>query len=216
MTTDHEGQATPRTTGRVLHSPVFYDLLAWLYLRGREGAFRQHLLDLAGLRRGESVLDVGCGTGTLAIAAKGRVGPTGRVAGIDASAEMIARAERKARRAGVDVAFRQAVVEALPFGDASCDVVLSTMMLHHLPGAAREACAGEIRRVLKPGGRALVVDFGGSDLDGKGLLAHLHLHRHGHVDPRAIAEVVSRAGLTVAQSGAVGMKELNFVLATAP
>jgi ubiquinone/menaquinone biosynthesis C-methylase UbiE len=75
---------------------------------------------------GESVLDVGCGTGSLAIAARRRLGTDGKVFGIDASPEMIARATSKVARAGISVSFRVAVAEALPFPDAQFDVVLST------------------------------------------------------------------------------------------
>jgi ubiquinone/menaquinone biosynthesis C-methylase UbiE len=80
---------------------------------GREGAFREKVIDLACIKAGESVLDVGCGTGTLAIAAKRRVGPTGKVCGIDASPEMIARSGKKARKAGLEIDFRNEVIEAL-------------------------------------------------------------------------------------------------------
>src|SRR5437899_8062623 len=92
----------PSTTGLVLHSPVGYDRLIWLVTFGRERAFREKVLRLARLERGETVLDVGCGTGTLAIAAKRHVGPAGTVYGIDASPEMITRAGKKAGRAGVE------------------------------------------------------------------------------------------------------------------
>jgi ubiquinone/menaquinone biosynthesis C-methylase UbiE len=150
------GSAAPATKGRVMRSSArFYDLMVWLLTLGRERPFRERLVELARLQPGESVLDVGCGTGTLAIAAKRRVGPTGVVHGIDASPEMIARATRKAKKAGVHVTFRTAVVEALPFPDRQLDVVLSTLMLHHLPRPTREQSAREIRRVLKPGGRVL-------------------------------------------------------------
>src|SRR5688500_16619205 len=130
--TGSDGARVPRTKGLVMPSQArYYDLLAWLLPLGREPAFRARLVDLASLEPGEKVLDVGCGTGTLAIAAKRRVGATGIVHGIDASREMIARATRKANKAGVDVTFRTAVVEALPFPHRQLDVVLSTLMLHH-------------------------------------------------------------------------------------
>src|SRR3712207_4299905 len=97
--TELEGRKTgPETAGLVLHGATarYYDVMAWLMTLGRERKFREKLVDLARLRPGESVLDVGCGTGTLAIAAKRRVGPTGEVYGIDASPEMIVRASKKA------------------------------------------------------------------------------------------------------------------------
>jgi ubiquinone/menaquinone biosynthesis C-methylase UbiE len=205
---------TPGTTGSVLHWAARYDLLVWLMTLGRERAFREKILRLARLQPGESVLDVGCGTGTLAIAAKAHVGPTGAVYGIDASLEMIARAGKKARKAEVEVVFKNGIVEALPFPDAHFDVVLSTLMLHHLPRKAREQGAREIRRVLKPGGRVLAVDFGGSARAKRGLLARLH--RHGHVKLPEIIALVSEAGLNIVESGAVGIRNLKFVLATAP
>lgn len=212
MTKTMDRYSAPGTTGRVLHSATGYDLLAWLLLLGREGAFRERLVRLARLEPAQSVLDIGCGTGTLAIAAKRRVGPRGTVEGIDASPEMIARARRKASQAGVDVAFTNGVVEALPFADGHFDRVLSTLMLHHLPRDARHRCAREVRRVLKPGGFLLAVDFGGGAGGRRSLIEHFH--RHGQVDVHAIVELLSEAGLETVESGAVGVRDLNFVLAT--
>jgi ubiquinone/menaquinone biosynthesis C-methylase UbiE len=201
------------TTGRVLHWAAGYDLLAWLFTHGRPGAFRKRLVDLARLEPGESVLDVGCGTGSLAIAAKNRVGSTGRVSGIDPSPEMIARANSKARKAGADVSFGCGVAETLPFADAQFDVVLSTLMLHHLPRPARQQFAGEIRRVLSPGGRVLVVDFA-LPQNNRGILAHFH--RHGHVKPHDIERLLDDVQLRRVESGAVGVGSLQYVLAVAP
>src|SRR5207253_9348675 len=105
---------------------------------GRERAFRGKILSFANLRPGEAVLDVGCGTGSLAIAARRYVGSTGAVCGIDASPEMLARAEKKASKAGLEVIFKNGAAQALPFPDAQFDTVLSTLMLHHLPRKGRE------------------------------------------------------------------------------
>src|SRR4051812_9706934 len=89
MSQTKDGHASPGTKGRVLHSAAGYDALVWLLSLGRERAFRERLVRLSQLRAGQSVLDIGCGTGSLAIAAKRVVGPSGTVDGIDASPEMI-------------------------------------------------------------------------------------------------------------------------------
>jgi ubiquinone/menaquinone biosynthesis C-methylase UbiE len=203
--------AAPPTLGRVLHWAAGYDLLVWLLTHRSDRVFREQLIGLAHLAAGESVLDIGCGTGTLAIVAKGQVGATGKVFGIDASPAMIARANSKAGKAGIDVTFKPAVAEALPFPEAQFDVVVSTLMLHHLPRKVRQQCAREIRRVLKPEGRVLVVDF--AHASKSGFLAHFH--RHGHVDPPDVVAVLEEAELRCVESGPVGISSLHFVLAAA-
>ena len=154
------GEASaPQTRGLVLNWARRYDLLVWFLSLGREQAFRKMTADLAQLQPGETVLDVGCGTGTLAMVAKERVGTTGRVSGIDASVQMIARARRKAARRSLPIDFQVGLIEQLAFPDQSFDVVLSSMMMHHLPDDLKRQGLAEIARVLKPGGRLLVVDF---------------------------------------------------------
>ncbi|MGB0061399.1 class I SAM-dependent methyltransferase [Candidatus Binatus sp.] len=206
--------AVPHTTGIVIHWAWRYDLLLWLISLGRERAFRQKEIDLAGIVEGQSVLDVGCGTGTLAIEAKRRVGPSGKVYGIDASPEMIARAKKKAGKAGLDLTFDTAAIEAIPFPDGTFDVVLSTVMLHHLPDEARHRGIREIRRVLKPGGRLFAVDFGGVESEKHSRIAR-HSN-HAHFDIHQVIPELNEAGLGSVTTGKVGFRDLWFVSSTAP
>ena len=214
MTTKQEAH-TIETKGIVLHSAArYYDMLSWWMTRGRERAFRERLVDLAGIEPGEAVLDIGCGTGSLALAAKQRVGARGEVNGIDASPEMIGKARRKAVKAGATVVFETGVAETLPFPEARFDVVLSTLMLHHLPRPARQQCLREARRVSRPGGRLLVVDFESSSRQERGLLGRMH--RHGGVSLDEIVQLVVDAGFRVVRKGPVGLRNLQFVLAASP
>ncbi len=204
----------PKPRGIVLRAAFSYDLLLFILSLGRESALREKGLRLARLKPGQKVLDVGCGTGTTAIAAKRQVGPDGSITGIDASPEMLARAAKKAAKAALPVEFRQASVEALPFANGSFDVVLSTMMLHHLPQPVRRECFAEIRRVLKPGGRLLAIDFGTSPHHAKGFAAHFH--RHGHISLSEMESLSQGAGLELVESGPVGIVDLQYVLSAAP
>ncbi len=152
-----------RTRGLVMNWGWRYDLTVWFVdtfmLRGKLRELRARALDLAGLQEGEVVLDVGCGTGTLALAAKDRVGGTGRVVGVDPGPRQLARARAKAARRGVNVEFQLGVIERLDFPDRSFDVVLSSLMMHHLPDDLKRRGLAELARTLKTGGRLVIVDF---------------------------------------------------------
>lgn len=202
----------PEAAGLVIHGAARYDLLVWLFTFGGEKRFRERILRLAQLRPGETVADVGCGTGTLAILAKQQVGANGIVYGVDPSPEMIARAREKARNARAVLFFKQGAVQTLPLADAEVDVVLSTLMLHHVPKKARPDIAREIKRVLKPGGRFLAVDFAKPSKENRGLVDRFH--RHGAINIDDVRAELETAGLTIVRSGPVGEKNLQFVLAT--
>jgi ubiquinone/menaquinone biosynthesis C-methylase UbiE len=143
----------------VLHHPRAYDWLAKFVTLGGEARFRRRTLALAELQPGAAVLDVGCGTGSLLIAAAKRIGPSGTTDGVDRSPEMLAHARRKAAALGIDARFHEGSSDRLPFADASFDVVFCTLMLHHLPPAMQSRTVAEMRRVVRPGGRIVVVDM---------------------------------------------------------
>jgi ubiquinone/menaquinone biosynthesis C-methylase UbiE len=134
---------------------AYYDLLT----PAERSRFRRRQITLAGVRPGEAVLDVGCGPGTLTVLAKIAAGREGSVAGIDIAPKMIALAREKARRAGLKIDFRTASIDSLPYPDAAFDLVMSSMMFHHLPVAVKKKGLREIQRVLKPEGRFFLCDF---------------------------------------------------------
>jgi SAM-dependent methyltransferase len=128
-------------------------------LTTREARFKGMLIEQAELRPGQRVLDLGCGTGTLAIEAKRRQ-PDAEVAGLDADPEMLAQAERKAETAGVELDLTEGLSTELPYDEASFDRVLSTLFFHHLEPEPKRRTAREIARVLRPGGELHVADWG--------------------------------------------------------
>lgn len=130
-----------------------------VFFLGREHRFRKWTVGLAAIARGHSVLDVGCGTGNLTMAAKVRAGTAGEVHGIDASPEMIQEAGRKAAEKQLDIRYQVGLIEDIPFPDGKFDVVVSSLMLHHLPKDLKRRGIAEISRVLKPGGRFVAADF---------------------------------------------------------
>lgn len=191
-----EGQLAPKTTGQTISWGSLYDALVWLLSLGKGAAFRKTTIELAQIKPGDSVLDVGCGTGDLTIAAKAVAGPTGEVYGTDAAPGMIAAAQRKASRAGVDVTFQVGLIENITFPDNQFGVVLSSLMMHHLPDDLKRDGLAEIFRVLKPEGRLLIVDIE-SSRQSWSLVVHLHGgHKRMRNNVKKLAPMMEAAGFT--------------------
>ncbi|MBC7263180.1 MAG: methyltransferase domain-containing protein [Chloroflexi bacterium] len=119
------------------------------------------LLESMELAGGERVLDVATGTGAIAIAAAKRVGPAGKVVGVDITPAMLERATQNVKAAGLEerIELHHASAMALPFPDEDFDVVVSSMAMHH---TVVEDALAEMVRVLKPGGRLVITDMGAS------------------------------------------------------
>jgi ubiquinone/menaquinone biosynthesis C-methylase UbiE len=174
-----------------------YDLTAGLLGFGR--SFRAGVARLADVRAGESVLDLGCGTGTL-LAALLAARPEAVYAGVDPDPRVLAAARR--RLAGRDVELIEGYAEDLPFASQRFDVVVSTLAFHHIPDGAKRTAVREVRRVLRPSGRFLLVDLGPPrSLVGRAVL-HLAslVHSRGNMRPNLAGELptmLAEAGFDV-------------------
>lgn len=156
MTTNAPARYVP-AAGRFVPTRLYDPAVA---LTMRESLWRARVADelLAG-GRVRTVLDVGCGTGTLAVELARRA-PDTAISGIDGDPEILGRASIKAIVAGVEVDFREAFATALPFTDGSFDRVTSSLVLHHLSHRDKARSLAEIHRVLRPKGRVVIADWG--------------------------------------------------------
>ena len=179
----------------------YYDLIILLMTRGKDKKFRQDTVRLAQIKPGDNVLEVGCGTGSLTLAAKAQVGPSGEVAGIDIAPEMVAVACRKAARKGVDVSFQVGSIENIPFPDDHFDVVMCSFMIFHMPEDVRRKGFPEIYRVLRPGGHLFILDGALPDKPRKPRPGQLPMH-----DVRELAPVLTESSFTE-----IEMERTNFV-----
>lgn len=135
-----------------------YDRANTILSGGVHHLWRRKIVRWSGAGPGDHVLDCATGTGDLAIAFARVVGPTGRVVGTDFSPEMLAPAPRKAAKKGLEIRFEVADVTALPYEDESFDVASIAFGIRNV--ADRLAGLREMARVLRPGGRLMVLEFG--------------------------------------------------------
>lgn len=168
----------------------FYD--PFTRLLGVEAVHRQ-LIEQAGIRPGDRVLEIGCGTGNLSILAK-RLQPTAEIIGMDPDPKALIRARRKAECAGAAMHFDQGFSEGLPYPDGSFDKVLSALMFHHLQPDAKKLALLETRRVLRSAGSLHLVDFSAGNGRPHGFLARLVHHRHGSQSDDTVIALMREAG----------------------
>src|SRR5665647_1327525 len=131
---DDEDAIMKSQMGKMVNS---YDKYMKRITLGREDALRRMTVNLAQIKQGDCVLEVGCATGTLTLAAKLQTGPTGTVVGIDVITGMIEASRRKAAQAKLDVTFKLGNIEAIPFPNEHFDVVMCSFMIFHMSEKVR-------------------------------------------------------------------------------
>lgn len=156
--------AGPRTRGILVSGRARQvDLLENMLSFGQQEDILETTLAAAELRPGERLVDVGCGSGKLAVAAAAmlgdRHGGEGHVLGIDATPGIIDLAIERAHAAGVAADFQVGIAEALPLGDGEADAVTSSYFFHHLPSEVKPEALREMWRVLAPGGWLVITDY---------------------------------------------------------
>ena len=165
----------PSGHGITIGTPRLYDIFAPVLFGGTRRRSYRRLVLAAGVKSGDRVLDVGCGPGYFARMLAEAVGLDGSVVGIDAAPEMIEYAGRKARRLA-NCTFQPGAAEALAYPDSSFDVVVSSLMMHHVPEELRLQAVREMWRVLRPGGTLLLSDFTIPERGGWRLVASITGH----------------------------------------
>ena len=209
------GSAHPESTdGITLGTPRLYEAMAQLAFIGRRRSTYEALVVASGVMSGDTALDVGCGTGFFTGLLATAVGEGGRAIGIDAAPEMVAFAFRRARKRA-NCRFQAGIAEALPFESGTVDVVVTTLMLHHLSPASQIAFIVEAQRVLRAGGRILVADVAHETRGlGNNLLFHLMGLSHMREAAPALEPLLTQGGFAETKSGSAAW--LSYARAVKP
>lgn len=147
----------------------WYDSLVAAFTR--EDQAKQHLVDQAATAGHIRLLDVGCGSGTLLLRLLQNSAELGHcyrlLAGVDIDSRMLKQARRKLASARIpgssEVQLLQASCQDLPFEDGSFDVIATSLLMHHLEDESKQQCLEEMKRVLTPDGRVILMDYGQPD-----------------------------------------------------
>ena len=182
-------------------------------------AIHWQLVAQAGLAPGQTVLEVGTGTGEVLLLAA-RVAPGATLVGLDPDPAVLDLARRKAARRDVTLRLDRGYADALPYADGSVDRVLSSFMFHHLPPDEQWAMLAEVRRVLSSGGSLHLVDPDAADpgiLGWFGRHDHGDGHGHGHGSPHLaraddVAAMLRDAGFTDVEAVALRSRTLGRVV----
>ncbi len=184
---------------QVLTSAQIVDLGVYALFLGRRTEAYSALVTLAGPRPGDTVVDVGSGTGYLAGLVAERVAPTGQVIGVEPGEDAVARARR---HAPPGCRFEVGSALHLPVADGQADLVMSSLLIHHIEPSERQAAIVEMARVLRPGGRAFVADLKRIHPPGVNAVAGavVPCFRNALTTPELV-DLVAGAGLTVTRAG---------------
>ena len=138
----------------------FYDFFCSISGLGKN--FKEKVLRSVPVENAQIVADIGCGTGVFLKIAKQKY-PSVQFIGLDPDRPALEIAKKRLARAGLNVELKEAFAESLPLSDRSIDVCFSTLAFHHMPDSSKQKAVEEIHRILKPGGRVVIADFGASE-----------------------------------------------------
>ena len=174
----------------------------------REKVFRENLLGQAEISAGDRILDLGCGTGTFTVMVKNRY-PTARVTGLDGDPDILVLARRKTKAARVDVVLDEGMSFSMPYSTNEFDTVFSSLFFHHLKSEDKLRTMKEVYRVLKPGGKFHICDWGRpSNLFSKMMFLLVRLLDGFEVTRDNIE---GRLPSYIESAGFVGLRELGHV-----